>query len=52
MNQEKNRNYSDIILSICTIVIAIVSIVISVWEGIETRRHNQLSVMPETRNKV
>ena len=47
MNEEKSYNSSERILSVSAIVIAVVSIVISVWEGIETRKHNRLSVMPK-----
>jgi hypothetical protein len=35
------------ILSVCAILIAFISICISVWEGMETRRHNRLSVRPK-----
>lgn len=38
---------TNTILSICAILIAFVSICISVWEGMETRRHNRLSVRPK-----
>ncbi len=37
---------ADRILSVSAIVIAVVSIVVSVWEGLETRKHNRLSVQP------
>ena len=47
MNKKKSFNSSERILSVSAIVIAVVSIVISVWEGIETRKHNRLSVMPK-----
>ncbi|MCD4773094.1 MAG: hypothetical protein K8R41_06895 [Bacteroidales bacterium] len=43
----KNNHYSsEKILSISAIFIAVVSIVIGIWQGIETRKHNRLSVQP------
>ena len=44
MAQKTLRNSSDRILSISAIIIAVVSILVSVWEGTETRKHNRLSV--------
>ena len=43
---QKNKISSDSIISISAIVIAILSIIITVWQGIETRKHNRLSVQP------
>ncbi|HGY56613.1 MAG TPA: hypothetical protein ENK44_12965 [Caldithrix abyssi] len=44
----KDFNIStDKILSLSAIVIAIVSISVAVWEGLETRKHNRLSVRPK-----
>lgn len=40
-------NRTDKVLSISAIVIAIASIVISTWQGIENRNHNRLTVMPK-----
>ena len=37
---------SDTILLVSAIIIATISIIISLWEGIETRKHNRLSVQP------
>ncbi len=38
---------TDTVLSACAILIAFVSICVSVWGGMETRRHNRLSVRPK-----
>lgn len=38
---------SEKILSISAIIIAVASISVAVWEGIETRKHNLLSVRPK-----
>ena len=38
---------SEKILSISAIIIALASIFISIWEGIEIRKHNRLSVRPK-----
>ena len=40
------KNSSDTILLVSAIIIATISIIISLWEGIETRKHNRLSVQP------
>ena len=42
-----NRKFSsDLIVSISAIVIALASIIVAVWQGIENRNHNRLSVRP------
>ncbi|MBN2093380.1 hypothetical protein JW964_27395 [candidate division KSB1 bacterium] len=41
------KNSVDKILSISAIVIALTSVCISIWEGMETRKHNRLSVRPK-----
>jgi len=38
---------SDKIVSISAIIIAVASIVVTTWQGLETRRHNRLSVRPK-----
>ena len=43
----KNKITSDTIVSLSAIVIAVVSIIIAIWQGIETRKHNRLSVQPK-----
>ncbi|MBN1969777.1 MAG: hypothetical protein JXR48_13480 [Candidatus Delongbacteria bacterium] len=40
------NNKTDRIISYSAIVIALASIIISIWQGIETRNHNRLSVTP------
>ena len=41
------NNKTDKILSISAIVVAVASIIISVWQGIENRHHNRLAVTPK-----
>lgn len=38
---------SEKVLSISAIVIAIASIIVTIWEGVEVRQHNRLSVRPK-----
>lgn len=38
---------SDRVLSISAIIIALVSIFVAVWEGLETRKHYRFSVQPQ-----
>ncbi|MBU2514552.1 hypothetical protein KJ966_24770 [bacterium] len=45
MSQPKKQNW-DKVLAISTTVIALVAVVVSIWQGIETRKHNRLSVKP------
>ena len=45
-NMGKKKFSSELIISISAIIIAVVSVVVTVWQGIETRRHNRLSVQP------
>lgn len=47
MAKHKNKYSSDTIVSLAAIVIAIASIVVTVWQGMESRRHNRLSVRPK-----
>ncbi len=46
MKETPKRFSSEAIISISAIIIAIASIFISVWQGLETRKHNRLSVRP------
>ena len=47
MKKKTNHYSSEKILSISAIFIAVVSITIGIWQGIETRKHNRLSVQPK-----
>ena len=47
MQKKKNRISSDTIISYSAIIIAVASIVVTIWQGIETRRHYRLSVRPK-----
>ena len=47
MAKHRKKLSSDNIVSLAAIVIAIASIVVTVWQGMETRRHNRLSVRPK-----
>lgn len=40
------RMSADTVTAICAAVIAMLALFASAWQGYETRRHNQLSVMP------
>lgn len=42
----RDSNRTDIVVSVLTIVVALAAILLSVWEGLENRRHNRLSVLP------
>ena len=42
----KKRIPMDTVVSFSAIVVAIASIVVTVWQGIEMRKHNRLSVRP------
>ena len=37
---------TDQVIQIATIVIAIAAVTVAVWEGVMTRRHNRLALMP------
>ena len=39
----------QVITSICAIVIALAALFVSVWSGVQTRKHNRLSVRPNLR---
>jgi hypothetical protein len=43
----KQKFTSEKILSLSAIVIALASIAIAIWEGVEIRKHNRLSVRPK-----
>jgi len=43
---KEKRFSADILISISAVIIAVISIAIGVWQGIETRRHYRLSVQP------
>ncbi len=47
MNKRISKISSDTIVSISAIIIALASIVVTTWQGIETRKHNRLSVSPK-----
>ena len=46
MASKTNWSASDIVVSFSAMAIALASIIISIWQGIEMRRHNRLSVRP------
>lgn len=39
----------SLIISVCAIIIAIVTVIVSIWQGIVMRKHNRLSVTPHIR---
>lgn len=43
---KKNKLSSDTVISTSAIVIALVSVFLTVWQGVEFRKHNRLSVQP------
>ncbi len=48
MSMSKGQKLSsDTIVSVSAIVIALASIIVTTWQGIETRKHNRLSVRPK-----
>lgn len=47
MNNHRFKISSDTIVSFSAMVIAIASIVVTIWQGIEIREHNRLSVRPK-----
>jgi hypothetical protein len=47
MSNNQYKISADTILSVSAIIIAFTSICISIWEGMETRNHNRLSVRPK-----
>ena len=47
MNKKKTRFSADTIVSFSAIVIASASIFVAIWQGIENRKHNRLSVRPK-----
>ena len=46
MDKKKRKISSETIVSLSAIIIAIASIGVTIWQGIETRKHNRLSVRP------
>ncbi len=46
LKRGKIRFSSEAVLSLSAVAIAVASIFISVWQGLETRKHNRLSVRP------
>lgn len=43
----KNKKLSsETVISVSAIIIALVSIIVAIWQGVETRKHNRLSVQP------
>ncbi|MCE5319170.1 MAG: hypothetical protein LLG04_17635 [Parachlamydia sp.] len=42
----EERTITDRITTIATVIIAITALGVSIWQGIETRKHNRLSVRP------
>ncbi len=47
MDKNSVKKLSDRIVSLSAIIIAVASIIVTVWQGFETRRHNRLSVRPK-----
>ena len=47
MASNKRKISSDTVVSLSAIIIAIASIVVTIWQGIENRNHNRLSVRPK-----
>ena len=47
MDSNKTKISSDTIVSFSAIIIAIASIAVTIWQGIENRNHNRLSVRPK-----
>ena len=47
MKKKSFKVSSDTIVSFSAIVIAIASVVVTIWQGIETRKYNRLSVRPK-----
>ncbi|NOX88762.1 MAG: hypothetical protein GXO77_07030 [Calditrichaeota bacterium] len=46
MTKHSVKISTDTIVSLSAIIIALASIVVTTWQGIETRKHNRLSVRP------
>ncbi len=46
MERHKTKINSEKIVSVSAIVIAVASIVVTIWQGMEMRKHNRLSVKP------
>ncbi|MBN1999733.1 hypothetical protein JW935_19415 [candidate division KSB1 bacterium] len=43
----KQKFFSEKVVSVSAIIIAVASIVVTIWEGMEIRHHNRLSVRPK-----
>ncbi len=58
LEESMKKLNADTVTAIASVIIALAAIFISVWQGVETRKHNQLSVTPkldifqESRQKV
>jgi len=39
----------ETVTAICAVIIALSALVVSIWEGIQNRKHNRLSVRPHLR---
>lgn len=46
MAKYKRPNYMELAVSLAAAVTAIAALAVSIWQGVETRRHNRLSVVP------
>jgi len=42
----EEKSLTDRVTAIATVIIAVTALVVSIWQGIETRKHNRLSVRP------
>jgi hypothetical protein len=44
--QQETRDVFSRVMSICALVVSMAALGLGIWEGVETRRHNRLSVTP------
>jgi len=47
MNTRRSKISAETFVSFSAIIIALASIVVTIWQGIEIRKHNRLSVRPK-----
>jgi len=45
-HRQDSRDFFGRVTSICAVIVAVAGLALSIWQGIETRQHNRLSLRP------
>jgi hypothetical protein len=45
-HQQESKDVFGRVMTICALVVSVIALILGIWEGVEARRHNRLSVRP------